>query len=77
MWTVAGPSAAGTLRRAWSIVMPVNSSVPAVASSPTDTAIRGTHLYITDGGDAAPHDAKLQEARIDLAALFDAGPASQ
>jgi site-specific recombinase XerC len=35
------------------------------------TAIRGTRLYITDGGDVAPHDSKLQEARINLAALLD------
>jgi len=40
-------------------------------ASPTDTAIRGTRLYITDGGDVAPHDSKLQEARINLAALLD------
>ncbi len=38
--------------------------------SPTDTAIRGTRIFITDGGDAAPHDAKVQSGRIDIAALL-------
>ncbi len=38
-------------------------------ASPSDTFISGTRLYITDGGDVAPHDSKLQEARINLAAL--------
>ncbi len=38
--------------------------------SPTNTAIRGNHIYITDGGNAAPHDAKLQEGTINLAALL-------
>lgn len=40
-------------------------------ASPTDTFIRGTRLYITDGGDVAPHDSKLQEARINISALLD------
>jgi hypothetical protein len=39
-------------------------------ASPSDTFISGTRLYITDGGDVAPHDPKLQEARINLAALL-------
>ena len=46
-------------------------------ASPTDTAIRGTRLYITDGGDVAPHDSKLQEARINLAALLDPAAETQ
>ncbi|MEY9932474.1 sugar lactone lactonase YvrE [Catenulispora sp. GP43] len=37
--------------------------------SPTDTAVRGDTIYITDGGDSAPHDAKLQAGTIDFAAL--------
>ena len=39
--------------------------------SPTDTAIRGGRIYITDGGGAAPHVAKLQAGTINFAALFD------
>jgi len=44
--------------------------------SPTDTAIRGRTIYITDGGGNAPHDAKLQVGTINFAALFagDATP---
>jgi hypothetical protein len=38
--------------------------------SPTDTAIRDTRLYVTDGAFAAPHDAQPQEGRINLAALL-------
>lgn len=38
--------------------------------SPTDTAIRGGTIYITDGGANAPHDAKLQVGTINFAALF-------
>lgn len=38
--------------------------------SPTDTAIRADRIYVTDGADAAPHDAKLQSGTIDLTALF-------
>jgi sugar lactone lactonase YvrE len=38
--------------------------------SPTDIAIRGSRIFITDGGDAAPHDAKVQSGRIDIAALL-------
>ena len=42
-------------------------------ASPSDTFISGTRLYITDGGDVAPHDSKLQEARINPAALSKGG----
>lgn len=45
-------------------------------ASPSDTFISGTHLYITDGGDVAPHDSKLQEARINLGTLY-AGTGNQ
>lgn len=38
--------------------------------SPSDTAVRGDRIYISNGGDTAPHDAKLQTGTIDLAALF-------
>ena len=38
-------------------------------ASPTATAVRGTELFITDAGLAAPHHAQLQGGRIDLAAL--------
>lgn len=38
--------------------------------SPTDTAVRGTRIFITDSGNAAPHDAKLQSGKIDIAALL-------
>ena len=38
--------------------------------SPTDTAIRGNRIYVTDGAGAAPHDAQLQSGTIDFAALF-------
>jgi hypothetical protein len=46
-------------------------------ASPTDTAIRGTRLYIADSGNVAPHDSQLQEARINLTALLHAGAGSQ
>ena len=39
-------------------------------ASPSATAVRGDRLYITDGGVAEPHDAKLQTGRINVAALF-------
>jgi hypothetical protein len=39
-------------------------------ASPSATAVRGDRLYITDGGVAEPHDAKLQIGRINVAALF-------
>jgi hypothetical protein len=45
-------------------------------ASPSDTFISGPRLYITDGGDIAPHDSKVQEARINLAALLQAGAGS-
>ena len=38
--------------------------------SPTATAVRGTRLYITDAGFAAPNIAKLQQGQINLSALF-------
>jgi len=38
--------------------------------SPTDTAVRGTRIFITDSGNTAPHDAKLQSGTIDIAALL-------
>jgi hypothetical protein len=38
--------------------------------SPTDTAIRGTRIFITDSGNSTPHDAKLQSGKIDIAALL-------
>jgi hypothetical protein len=44
--------------------------------SPTDTAIRGGTIYITDGGGNAPHDAKLQVGTINFAALFAGGATS-
>lgn len=40
-------------------------------ASPTSTAVRDEQLYITDGGLVAPHDAKLQRATLDVAALLD------
>jgi sugar lactone lactonase YvrE len=40
-------------------------------ASPTDTAVRGTRIYITNAGIAAPHDAKLLRGKINLAALLD------
>jgi len=46
-------------------------------ASPTDTAISGTRLYVTDGGDTPPHDSQLQEARINLAALLNLAADSQ
>ena len=46
-------------------------------ASPTDTAISGTRLYVTDGGDTPPHDSQLQEARINLAALLNPPADSQ
>ncbi len=48
-----------------------------VVLTAADAAIRGTRLYITDGGDVAPHDSKLQEARINLAALLDPAAETQ
>jgi hypothetical protein len=38
--------------------------------SPTDTAVRGSQIYITDGGDNPPHNAQLQTGKINFAALF-------
>jgi hypothetical protein len=38
--------------------------------SPTDTAVRGTRIFITDSGNAAPHDAKLQSGKIDIPELL-------
>ena len=43
---------------------------------PSDTYISGNRLYIADSGRLAPHDSKLQEARIDLGALY-AGPGNE
>ena len=40
-------------------------------SSPSDTFIRDTRLYIADSGRLAPHDSKIQEARINISALLD------
>jgi hypothetical protein len=39
-------------------------------SSPTDTAIRGNQIFITDSGFAAPHDAQLQSGTINLASVL-------
>jgi DNA-binding beta-propeller fold protein YncE len=39
-------------------------------ASPSATAVRGNRLYITDGGVPEPHDAKLQIAKINIAALL-------
>ncbi len=47
----------------------VLTSVDGLAS-PSATAVRGNRLYITDGGVAEPHDAKLQTGRINVAALL-------
>jgi hypothetical protein len=38
--------------------------------SPTDIAIRGSQIFITDGGDNPPHNAQLQTGEINFAALF-------
>jgi hypothetical protein len=38
--------------------------------SPTDTAIRGSQIFITDGGGNPPHNAQLQAGKINFAALF-------
>jgi hypothetical protein len=43
-------------------------------ASPTATAVRGTTLYVTDGGLVAPHHPKLQTGKINLSALiYDGG----
>ncbi|WP_260695743.1 SMP-30/gluconolactonase/LRE family protein [Streptomyces sp. IB201691-2A2] len=47
---------------------PVLTSADGLAS-PSATPVRGDRLYITDGGVPEPHDAKLQTARINFAAL--------
>ncbi len=39
-------------------------------ASPSATAVRGNTLYITDGGVPEPHDAKVQTASINFAALL-------
>ena len=39
-------------------------------AAPTDTAVRGTRIFITDSGNTASHDAKLQIGSIDLVALL-------
>jgi hypothetical protein len=39
-------------------------------ASPSATAVRGDGLYITGGGVPEPHDAKLQTAKINFAALL-------
>lgn len=41
-------------------------------TSPTATAVRGKRLYITDAGFAEPNITKLQQAQINLSALFRA-----
>jgi hypothetical protein len=38
--------------------------------SPTDTAVRGSEIFITDGGGNPPHKAQLQTGKINFAALF-------
>jgi hypothetical protein len=38
--------------------------------SPTDTAVRGNRIFITDSGNAVPHEAKLQSGKIDISALL-------
>jgi hypothetical protein len=48
---------------------PVLTSADGLAS-PSATAVRGNRLYITDGGVPEPHDAKLQIAKINIAALL-------
>ncbi|HEY3605872.1 MAG TPA: hypothetical protein VGL06_00135 [Pseudonocardiaceae bacterium] len=40
-------------------------------ASPSDIFINGTRMYITDSGRLAPHDSKIQEARINISALLD------
>jgi len=40
-------------------------------TSPSDTYIKGTRLYIADSGRLTPHDSQIQEARINIAALLD------
>ena len=39
--------------------------------SPTNTAISGTRIYITNSGLAAPNDASLRAGTINIGALFD------
>jgi hypothetical protein len=39
-------------------------------ASPSATAVRGTKLYVTNGGVPEPHDATLQTGRISIAALL-------
>ena len=46
-------------------------------TSPSDIFISGTRLYITDSGRLTPHDAKIQEARINISALLDPLAGSQ
>ena len=38
--------------------------------SPTDTAVRRSQIFITDGGGNPPHNAQLQAGKINFAALF-------
>lgn len=43
-------------------------------ASPSDTYISGNRLYIADSGHlSAQHDSKIQEARINISALLQAG----
>jgi hypothetical protein len=47
-------------------------------ASPSDTYISGNRLYIADSGHlSAQHDSKIQEARINISALLDAGTGNQ
>ncbi|WP_411149505.1 SMP-30/gluconolactonase/LRE family protein [Streptomyces sp. A30] len=48
---------------------PILTSADGLAS-PSATAVRGDRLFITDGGVPAPHDPKLQTARINVPALL-------
>lgn len=38
--------------------------------APTDTAVRGNQILVTDGGSNPPHIAQLQAGKINFAALF-------
>lgn len=40
-------------------------------TSPSDTYIKGTRLYIADSGRLTPHNSQIQEARINISALLD------
>ncbi|MER5805769.1 hypothetical protein [Streptomyces mirabilis] len=68
--------AAQNLRDEVAVVYPNGTTRTVLTASDglaSPTAVRGTTLYVTDGGLVAPHHPMLQTGKINLSALIDDG----